>query len=453
MRIFQISRLYLSILMLLGTVCAMDVPNLKLTHILEVEEQVKSAKTVPPSWGKLNPNKNERYTISYYGLKHTQELIDGLKNPGYVPSEEVLKSFLGSYVLAKEITNNPDTKILRDFPGQPQLRRVWDNGQETNVSYDPTEKKFTGIQGKGDQATFIHVKLSSIIDACNELIGKADMEGLRPEASKTEGAGSLVNFLNTISMPQMVFDVAMIGIQNYQEGTPLHKNYVAALADNSMGGGTGGGRVRGEWIKATFGQSEGQILDTFANLPAPPTWTIDEINQSYVKKDGTPVSVTLVKKVSANFWHMSPYGKNALVQLASQYNYLESPNDEIVPVGIYLVDYTQGPQASIEATAAAIYRRAVVENDKLPNALSDMLPQDVPYYRNGYLMLYKADSKAISALYEQFTKTIGKLRVLPQWVMNEASGIDQIQVFTAAPSFQGAPRPAEGSVEEKFVRC
>ncbi|HRE30448.1 MAG TPA: protein kinase, partial [Candidatus Berkiella sp.] len=45
-----------------------------------------------------------------------------------------------------------------------------------------------------------------------------------------------------------------------------------------------------------------------------------------------------------------------------------------------------------------------------------------------------------------------KLKILPQWVLCESSGQNQLQVFTAAPSFQRRPQPVERSVEDKICK-
>lgn len=273
---------------------------------------------------------------------------------------------------------------------------------------------------------------------------------------------SLGDYLANPIMPPEVEAAANAGVANYENNFGLLSAHQHGLSDNMLAGnrvenrynkGTDYWKAFGsDWIKATFGQTEDQIVAQFQDLPAPQTWTLAEINKDYTPKGGAQATFTLVKGVGANYWHDSPYGKNAIVQVASQFNYLEAPDAQIVPVLSYTSDGTQGPQVSLEAAAAAMYRRATMEKGTLKHALHRILPKAAdPYYLDGYLKLGDIkDQTALEALYNHFNNNIDQLEILPQWVKNESSGVEQIQVFTAAPSFQSYAQPAAGSASGKI---
>lgn len=73
-----------------------------------------------------------------------------------------------------------------------------------------------------------------------------------------------------------------------------------------------------------------------------------------------------VREVVANVQHLhaDPRQANALFQVASQFNLLEMVGPKVTPergVGIYELDYTQGPACAIAAGAGTIYRNYFVE--------------------------------------------------------------------------------------------
>ncbi len=201
------------------------------------------------------------------------------------------------------------------------------------------------------------------------------------------------------------------------------------------------------WIEETFGQPEDQIVQalqtniTEGSLPPLRTWTVKTIDDEY-KATAIPAvgavipEFIVVSGVGVSGLHTSVYGKDAVVQLASQFNYLESPRSTaVVPVSSYPRDRTQGPLAAVEAAAATLYRHAAVTHPTkpLPHALTNVIPDGkAPYYQNGYLQPLQCDDQA--KLLDDILKNIGNLSILPQWVINEASGTRQMHVFTAAPA-------------------
>lgn len=96
-----------------------------------------------------------------------------------------------------------------------------------------------------------------------------------------------------------------------------------------------------------------------------------------------------------------PKNKNALFQVASQFNLLEMADKTITPedgVGIYEYDHTQGPACAIACGAGTIYRNYFVKiknqvgqrKDKQINCLSDLMGflniEEEKYFRNGYFL-------------------------------------------------------------------
>jgi hypothetical protein len=160
----------------------------------------------------------------------------------------------------------------------------------------------------------------------------------------------------------------------------------------------------------------------------------------------------LVQNVGINGLNRTDLGRGAIVQLASQFNYLESPSPELVPVSQYLYDHTQGPQGVIEAAAGTLHRHAAVIAGKLPHALHNVLPtNNSDVYKNGYLELGHLNDATCKSLEKTIKDNISELEILPQWVMCETSGAYQLQVFASAPSFQGSKSPAPGSCAARIA--
>ena len=55
-------------------------------------------------------------------------------------------------------------------------------------------------------------------------------------------------------------------------------------------------------------------------------------------------------------------------------------------------------------------------------------------------------------LLKNVNENIGKLEILPQWVICESSGSTHLQVSSAAPSFQGSKMPEENSLETEICK-
>lgn len=145
------------------------------------------------------------------------------------------------------------------------------------------------------------------------------------------------------------------------------------------------------------------------------------------------------------------YTKGSVVNLASQFNALESTSDELSSVINWVRDtHTQGPMGALQAIAAAKYRESAKCMDCLLDAIEDLLQKCKVsneqiitdkyqnLYKNGYLKL--SEIKDINDLrtFNSFLKDhVNEMNFLSQWARCEGSEMTQLQVFTAAPSFQG----------------
>lgn len=266
---------------------------------------------------------------------------------------------------------------------------------------------------------------------------------------------SLFAYLKQVSIPKDVEDLAKKGYEHYRS-SPLKEKLDTLKLDQAPGARSG------DWIFDTFGMKEAEILNGLRELPAPLTWTVREIDLAYqemiktfIKKATEKAHFILVKGLGVSGLHRTELGKDSIVQLASQFNYLESASSDLTNVSDYVFDWTQGPLGAIEAASAALYRHVAVTSFKLQHALCNILPsesdemcsEEVSYYKNGYLMLNKASEKEKELLLKSVSEKIDKLEILPQWVMCESSGAIQLQVFSSAPSFQGTKMPDADSVE------
>ena len=268
---------------------------------------------------------------------------------------------------------------------------------------------------------------------------------------------SLIDYLGSVTIEPSVHQLAQSGRAKYAalNGRDLYDR-VELKSEWIVGGGR-----RSGWIAKTFARTEEQIMQAFRALDAPPTWTIAQIDEAYKSvlnhdtSSQEAVTFTLVEGLDVGRLQYAPTGQlGSILQVASQFNYLESPSIDIEPVDNYPYDRTQGPLASIEAAAGAIHRRAAVESGKLADALADVITNEhSQYYHNGYLRILEAHVVQRRQWLDEIVARVARLRILPQWVECEVSGARMLQVFAAAPSFQGYMRPADGSVEAAICRA
>ena len=181
-------------------------------------------------------------------------------------------------------------------------------------------------------------------------------------------------------------------------------------------------------------------------------FTLNQINAQRLKlskSEGKNPLFEIVKGIDA--LKLSESAEDfSIVQVASQFNALESMSENPTAVKYWIYDKTQGPRASLQAVAAAKHRESADLQNKLPDAIKELLEKCrlkdgrkilLKYpnlYKNGYLQLLKVKSIDDLKILKDFLKSnIGEFKFLSQWVKCERTGRKQLQVFSAAPSFQG----------------
>lgn len=141
-----------------------------------------------------------------------------------------------------------------------------------------------------------------------------------------------------------------------------------------------------------------------------------------------------------------------IVNLASQFNALESVRNRPTSVKYWYQDKTQGPYCALQSVAATKHREAAHLQGKLTDALKEVMqhceidgkPITEKYpnlYRGGYLEMMEIteekDMETFLTFLENEENLSKYMKVLMQWVKCEGTEKKQLQFFTAAPSFQG----------------
>lgn len=155
-----------------------------------------------------------------------------------------------------------------------------------------------------------------------------------------------------------------------------------------------------------------------------------------------------MRGLDVSFLYDQPEAEDGcFVNLASQFNALESMTSDKSAVVLWLGDYTQGPQCALQSIAGSKHRESADKQGKLPDAIKDILdacliggkPITEKYkdlYHNGYLQLLEiTDKKDMREFLSFLDHRIDDMKVLMQWVRCEGSGKTQLQFFTAAPAF------------------
>ena len=262
---------------------------------------------------------------------------------------------------------------------------------------------------------------------------------------------SLVQYLKHPAIPEEVKKLADIGVKNYQKkpelknlrekAEKLHENY--------------GGRKNipnKKWLEITFDKTEEEIKKIFTKIDPPKPYSVRVIQTVFdalTKVKNEKAVLHLVKGFGVSY--IANLKNPGTLQVASQSDYRESPGAYRVDVTNYISDPTQGPNASIDAAAGAVHRNAAEEAGTLPNALHKVLTPDI-HYSQGYLELAENSEEELNKWLLKLKKDIGLLEVLPQWVVYETTGTIGLQIFTAAPSFQTAPTPKEGSAAAEICK-
>jgi len=206
-------------------------------------------------------------------------------------------------------------------------------------------------------------------------------------------------------------------------------------------------------VKEKIKVYEDKIVKAAKKLKSTIVHKIDKKYNKLVKISSSSTgNFIIVKGVNVLEIAKSRLAIDSIMQVASQFNFLESTNTNYMDITNYINDKTQGPLASIASLEALILRDNAVANQKILGQQNGIF-KDIPYiYKNGYLMPWKIrDGKEKEKILQHLTKNIGKLEILAQKSKPElGNGIVLTQVFSAAPSFQGYRRPIKNSLDDKF---
>jgi len=154
-------------------------------------------------------------------------------------------------------------------------------------------------------------------------------------------------------------------------------------------------------------------------------------------------SFCIVKGVDALILPKSPLAHDAIVQVASQFNFLESENEYHNNIQNYINDRTQGPRASLGVLSALLLRDACFRSSDQNSAFFS----GIDCYKSGYFMPYKlSNQQQQKNILNGLRRKIDELNILAQWGIPDTGGsIPLMQVFTAAPSYQGNREPPQYS--------
>lgn len=135
--------------------------------------------------------------------------------------------------------------------------------------------------------------------------------------------------------------------------------------------------------------------------------------------------------------------KNGVLQVASQFNFLESTSNAYTPISEYSNDWTQGPRASLSVPASLVIRDFQFE--KSDPSVGFFVSSNANY-RGGYYVPSPFVREAFNE-YLEISQNIEDLPILVQDGFDSLSNNLVTQIFCAAPSFQNAKAPDETSIQ------
>jgi hypothetical protein len=199
----------------------------------------------------------------------------------------------------------------------------------------------------------------------------------------------------------------------------------------------------GNMLRATtVGDIEKEYL-RFSELAIPPSSSPPPKNASF----------TIVGPfIDGKYALKSKLARNSIVQVASQFNFLESQSSEYTEIILYPHDPTQGPGSSMASLEALILRDAAIKPPARDGELQELGKQPIfngiSWYENGYLMpdTPGLTEQELLAAADHIDKNIGTLKILaqesiPEFSIDSDDGHPCVQVFSAAPSYQNSYYP------------
>jgi len=196
-------------------------------------------------------------------------------------------------------------------------------------------------------------------------------------------------------------------------------------------------------------------LYQFENIPAEPTRAtlLYEIGACYKhlkRNEGSGTRIVVLQGVDAFLFGQGrpEYTKNSMQQVASQFNFLESPEAKHNPMHRYFEDRTQGPYASLGCPGALAARNSFYRDaaDSVAQPFFEGFPES---YKKGYFEPSLIPAAKLQQSLEYCRSHVGNLAMLAQQGRS-VFGPQIVQVFAAAPSFQGETMPKFGSAVGKI---
>ena len=198
-----------------------------------------------------------------------------------------------------------------------------------------------------------------------------------------------------------------------------------------------------------------KALYQFENIPAEPMRAnlLYEIGACYkhLKRDeNLGTRIVVFQGVDAFLFGQGrpEYTKNSMQQVASQFNFLESPSTEHNPMYRYFADQTQGPYASLGCPGALAARNSFYRDrdDLVVQPFFSYFPES---YKKGYFEPSLIPPAKLQKSLDYCLSRVGSLAMLAQQGRS-VFGPQIVQVFAAAPSFQGEEMPASSSAVGKI---
>ncbi|RZI45518.1 hypothetical protein [Candidatus Finniella inopinata] len=269
----------------------------------------------------------------------------------------------------------------------------------------------------------------------------------------------------SVNLKAILFDEIQPAVQIlHEELRPLSVKYKIVETKNDAGWSD---YIREAHQLAKASEAEWQpLVDRNPLIPV----SLEEIDAAY-KRVTRSLSTTEKHKSNPRFFLVlgvdalkltqSPAAENAVIQAASQGNFLESSSSDYMPYTDYIYDQTQGPRVSLASLAALIVRDYCMRStptDKTPKQplLEDNLAsfklESGAVLENGYLkpaLLNDHDQETFATRLE--TAGPGDLRILAQPGYSE-DGKNILQVLNFAPAYQGFHPPASGSAGHRICK-
>lgn len=216
------------------------------------------------------------------------------------------------------------------------------------------------------------------------------------------------------------------------------------------------------WLKNVFGKNEEELRKFYPSNKAVTAFQVDEIHQLYLSYQSKPKPKTssdskenaerikIVVGVDSLALSGSAAAAGGIVQLASQFNALESPVcAKKVPLSVYPSDETQGPQGVIPCAHALLGREFGKEFNAFEHIIPDKKVRD-EFVQAGYVQWGSEPEKFEKLMNEV---GVGKLLIPGSWTKPEMGGGEVFQCFTAAPPTNAYNNEGDRNTQDRIAKA